>query len=91
MKDYSGAIEFMKSEMLKQTEPFHKFYLAAIEAMESKSPTQAEYTKDYVICPGCDKVLTHRYPGEKRKGTRICNACGQHMVWGEADDNREKM
>ena len=86
MKDYSDAIEFMKSEMTKQTEPFHRFYLAAIEAMEIVTPMEPVRDDAYIHCPGCGKEYTYRNNSEIVCGKRICNACGQHMAWGKGSE-----
>lgn len=67
MKDYSESIAYMRQEMVKQTESHHKPYLDAITAMESKNPTKAEHTKDYVVCPSCGKVFMHRNLTEKKQ------------------------
>lgn len=91
MEDYSESIAYLRQEMTKQTEPHQKPYADAIEAMEIV--TTAEPVRDgaYLHCPRCGKEYTYRNRSEIKRGKRICNACGQHMVWGESDDNREKM
>lgn len=91
MKDYSESIAYLRQEMTKQTEPHQKPYVDAIEAMEIVTPAEPVRDGAYLHCPRCGKEYTYRNRSEIKRGKRICNACGQHMVWGEADDNREKM
>ncbi len=81
MKNYSGAIEYMQQEKLKQTEPFQKFYDEAIEAMERLSPRDPDVVDAYMVCPTCGKRDGLRLWSDLERGEGVCNNCGQHMAW----------
>lgn len=84
MKDYSKSIAYMKQEKFKHTEPHQIPYADAIEAMELVNPIEVtNRTTAYLCCPRCGKEFTYRGLMEFEHGTRICNACGQHMKWGK--------
>ncbi len=81
--------------MAKQTEPHRKPYLDAIEAMEFRNPMKVlDRTSVYLHCPRCGKEFTYRGQNEFKHGERICNRCGQCMMWGdergEKDDSDKK-
>lgn len=83
MYDYSNSITYLKQEKVKHTKPHQKPYDDAIKAMELLTPIDITNERSaYIICPKCKKEFTYRNMYEQKNGgSRICNVCGQHMMW----------